>query len=50
MTFHGLRHNYACEEYEKRLEDGLEVLEAQKEVSELLGHSRAEITRRYLAK
>lgn len=50
LTFHGLRHSYAYEEYQERLESGLSVLEAEKEVSKLLGHSRPEVTRIYLAK
>lgn len=50
LTFHGLRHRYAYEEYEKAINDGYSKLEAEYKVSNLLGHSRPEITRRYLGK
>ncbi len=49
-TFHGLRHSYAKEEYEKRISDGLNEYNARLEVSELLGHSRDDVTRIYLVK
>jgi integrase/recombinase XerD len=48
LTFHGLRHTYASEEYEQRIEQGMSEQEAREEVSELLGHSRDDVTRIYL--
>lgn len=50
LSFHGLRHTFANEEYERALEDGCSVLEAELRVSSILGHNRAEVTRIYLAK
>lgn len=49
-TFHGLRHAYAREQYEARINEGMSEYEARKEVSKLLGHERDEVTRIYLAK
>jgi integrase len=49
MTFHGLRHNFAAESYQKFIADDKNEFEALKQVSLLLGHKRAEITRIYLA-
>jgi integrase len=49
MTFHGLRHNFAAEAYQKFIADGKNEYEALKQVSLLMGHKRAEITRIYLA-
>ncbi|WP_167569127.1 tyrosine-type recombinase/integrase [Brevibacillus migulae] len=48
MTFHGLRHTFAREEYDKRIEQGMSEQQAREEVSELLGHSRDDVTRIYL--
>lgn len=48
MTFHGLRHSYAREEYEKRVAKGASELNARKEVSQLLGHERDDVTRIYI--
>lgn len=48
LTFHGLRHSFAREEYEKRVSQGLTELDARKEVSQLLGHERDDVTRIYL--
>jgi integrase/recombinase XerD len=48
LTAHGLRHSYAREEYEKRLEEGVDKLEAREEVSALIGHSRDDVTRIYI--
>lgn len=48
MTFHGLRHSYASEEYHKRIDQGKSELVARQEVSELIGHSRDDVTRIYL--
>lgn len=47
ITYHGLRHNYANEKYNEYIENGLSSREAEFLVSELLGHNRSEITRRY---
>lgn len=48
-SFHGLRHTYAREQYEYRIERGMSEKDARKEVSQLLGHERDEVTRIYLA-
>ena len=49
ITFHGLRHTYAHEQYEKFIKEGCSEYEARKKVSELLGHHRDDVTRIYLA-
>ncbi len=49
ITFHGLRHTYAHEQYEKFKREGYSDYEARKKVSELLGHHRDDVTRIYLA-
>lgn len=49
ITFHGLRHTYAHEQYDKFIKDGCSEYEARKKVSELLGHHRDDVTRIYLA-
>lgn len=51
ITFHGLRHLYAREEYHSRMREARGHLERRRallEVAELLGHGRGEITRIYL--
>lgn len=48
MTFHGLRHSFAREEYETRVAQGLTELKARREVSQLLGHERDDVTRIYI--
>ena len=48
ITFHGLRHTYAHEQYEKFKREGCSDYEARKKVSELLGHHRDDVTRIYL--
>jgi integrase len=48
MTYHGLRHNYACEHYLSLLEKGFTDSQACKQVSIWMGHEREEITRIYL--
>lgn len=48
MTFHGLRHTYAAEEYAARLSKGMSEYRARIEVSELLGHERDDVTRIYI--
>ncbi len=49
ITFHGLRHTYAHEQYEKFIKEGCSDFDARKNVSELLGHHRDDVTRIYLA-
>jgi site-specific recombinase XerD len=49
LTFHGLRHTYAAEQYNKFLSDGFSEKAAKRKVSKLLGHEREEITNIYLA-
>lgn len=49
-TYHGLRHTYASEQYDRFIEQGMNDYEARKCVSELLGHERDEVTRIYLVK
>lgn len=48
ITFHGLRHTYAREEYLKRIGEGENKQKAQKEVSLLLGHGRPRVVKIYL--
>nr|AUH21277.1 hypothetical protein [uncultured bacterium]AUH21283.1 hypothetical protein [uncultured bacterium]AUH21288.1 hypothetical protein [uncultured bacterium]AUH21293.1 hypothetical protein [uncultured bacterium]AUH21298.1 hypothetical protein [uncultured bacterium] len=47
---HGLRYNFAQEKYEELIREGLGHNEALKEVSEMLGHHRPEITLHYLGR
>ncbi len=49
LTFHGLRHTYAAETYERLLSKGIGELDAHFVVSRLLGHERADVTNIYLA-
>ena len=49
MTFHGLRHTYAAEKYQELVNSGKSPLDAQFEVSRLLGHERPDVTNIYLA-
>ncbi len=49
ITFHGLRHTYAHEQYDKFIKEGCSEFDARKKVSELLGHHRDDVTRIYLA-
>ncbi|WP_308751913.1 site-specific integrase [uncultured Anaerotruncus sp.] len=49
MTFHGLRHTCAAEWYDGFIRQGFTELEARKKVSKLLGHTRDDVTRIYLA-
>lgn len=49
MTFHGLRHTYAAEQYQKFIRTGRSPYEARLAVSKLLGHGRDDVTRIYLA-
>lgn len=48
LTFHGLRHAYARQQYELRVKNGMKEQEARKEVAVLLGHGRDDVTRIYL--
>ena len=48
LTFHGLRHSYACNQYKDFIDEGYNELEAQKAVSKLLGHRRSDVTKIYL--
>ncbi|ARU59969.1 hypothetical protein CBW65_02005 [Tumebacillus avium] len=47
LTYHGLRHSYAREQYELRVEAGFTQREARQEVAALLGHGRDDVTRIY---
>lgn len=49
LTFHGLRHTCAVEWYEQYIQSGCSEFEARKKVSKLLGHSRDDVTKIYLA-
>ena len=49
LTFHGLRHTYAAEQYLLCRKRGLPDTDACRTVSRLLGHERPDVTRIYLA-
>ena len=49
LTFHGLRHTYAAEQYQKLVDGGMPALTAHLTVSQLLGHERPDVTDIYLA-
>lgn len=49
MTFHGLRHTYAAEQYQNFIQAGKTPYEARLAVSKLLGHGRDDVTKIYLA-
>ncbi|SHH82847.1 Phage integrase family protein [Sporobacter termitidis DSM 10068] len=49
LTHHGLRHSFAANKYRALTAGGMTPLEASLEVSRLLGHERADVTRIYLA-
>lgn len=49
ITFHGLRHNFAAEQYRKFRNRGKSVEAAEQAVAELLGHRRRDMARLYLA-
>ena len=49
ISFHGLRHTFAHEQYEKFMKEGYSEFVARKKVSELLGHHRDDVTKIYLA-
>jgi integrase/recombinase XerD len=48
LTVHGLRHSYAYEKYQKLIEKGMDPKTARYRVSELIGHSREDVTKIYL--
>jgi len=50
LTAHGLRHSYAREQYQERIDQGMDPQEARKEVAVLLGHGRDSVTRIYLGR
>lgn len=47
LTFHGLRHTYAHEEYTRRMKADMDESAARLELSKLLGHSRIDVTKIY---
>jgi len=49
LHFHGLRHTCAAEWYKEYIESGMSEFEARKAVAKLLGHSRDDVVRVYLA-
>lgn len=49
LTWHGLRHTYAREEMERRIEAGMSEKQARQTVAEELGHWRSSVTEIYLA-
>jgi integrase len=49
LTFHGLRHTYAKEQYLLFIKSGCTEAQAGREVSKLLGHEREDVTRIYPA-
>ena len=49
ITFHGLRHTFAHEQYDRFIQEGYPDYKARKKVSELLGHHRDDVTRIYLS-
>lgn len=50
LTLHGIRHTWAEQKYQEYIDKGYNEKKALKEVSELLGHNREEVTKVYLAK
>ncbi|WJH36829.1 site-specific integrase [Paenibacillus sp. CC-CFT747] len=49
LTYHGLRHLYAYERYKEFLSQGFSESTAKIKVAHLIGHSREDVTRIYLA-
>ncbi len=49
LTFHGLRHSYAQNEYRKALAENSNEYSARLKISMLLGHEREDVTLVYLA-
>lgn len=48
LTFHGLRHSYACDKYKQLVKEGMSSDRAKYTTAKLLGHSRKSITDVYL--
>lgn len=48
ITFHGLRHTYAQEQYQKFRDQGYTEYQSRLEVSRLLGHERDDVTKIYI--
>ena len=49
LTHHGLRHSYAIRQYQTAVDGGASEHRAKLDVSHLLGHGRADVTKIYLA-
>lgn len=49
LTFHGLRHTYAAEQYHTLREQGVSRFDAYLRVSKLLGHNRGSVTKLYIS-
>ena len=49
LTHHGLRHSYAVRQYQTAVDGGASEHRAKLDVSHLLGHGRADVTKIYLA-
>lgn len=49
LTHHGLRHSYAIRQYQTAMDGGASEHRAKLDVSHLLGHGRADVTKVYLA-
>lgn len=49
ITFHGLRHNFACETYMRLTGEGKSPRDAKRQISKWMGHRRIEIVDIYLA-
>lgn len=49
ITMHSFRHAYAKEQYDRFIQYGMSEKQARFEVSKLIGHSREDVTRIYLA-
>jgi site-specific recombinase XerD len=49
LSIHGLRHSFAQQMYEEKIDEGLTAKQARLEVSRTLGHERDEVTKIYLS-
>ncbi len=49
LTFHGVRHTFAAETYQKLTAGGMSAIDAHFAVSRLLGHERPDVTNIYLS-
>lgn len=47
-TFHGLRHRYARDTFNKNIKEGMTEKQAKRDVSHKLGHGRDAVTNKYL--